>query len=195
MRRQVTHKSGKTKFVAELEPGEWPALRTAMCLAVAQGRKVPAVAKEFLCDVGTVVFALRSQKSIQIRSAHARAEIADRAWRNELASLSAGNLLRHAQQLDEQEQIEYNDAKILQGNLKGLGEFKVGESVGTLNQQNNFFLTEEQAARILELGNKAGQPAIIETTAATETDGGAAGDPSEDQERPAVVAEERDQDL
>jgi hypothetical protein len=188
-------KRGKTEFVANLEPGEWPALRTAMCLAVGQGTKVPAVAEEYGCDVATVTYALRSMKHIQIRERESLAEVNDESWRSELASRSAGNLLRHARQVNEQEEVTYNDAKVFQGNLKGLGHFKVGDSA-VFNQQNNFVnVTEEQAVRILNLGRSALAPAtIIEATTESAPDNGAAEHSDPDQGRSAVVAEERDQD-
>lgn len=200
--RKANGKRGKTKFVAELEPGEWPFIRTAICLAVGRGEKFVAIASEHGCDVATINYALRSQKSLEIRSAYVEAEGKSSEGMQKLETLSLGNLVRHAEQINEQEIVDYNDAKIMQGNLKGSGRFRVGDGAvqnsplgNTTIYQNVQILMNmkpEEQEKLLEESRRGVLDIPVEGHGAVRRLG--AGD-EEAHSRPVVVASESHSDV
>ena len=130
----------------------------------------------------------RAEKSMQLR----RSKLAEAGWQDIITQHAKERLLEVVTAPEGITVEKYNQAKISQSHLKGVGIYKVGDSV-TFNQQNNLIVSEEQAARILELERKAKQ-AIIETTAERAVDGGAEGNRLPDRQRAALVAAELHQD-
>ena len=183
------------RFAIPYSPTEWPAVKTEILLRLGQGEKDVSLAKEFGIEPRQVRYIRRKEQYRVERTTAIRNELYEQGWRDELAAKSVRGLMWHADQVEEGE-VSYNDAKIFQGNAKGLGHFKVGDTVTNLNQQNNLIISEEAAARLLNLEQSALTPrVIVEATLAATPDPSPEEHSGPDQDGPAVVAAECDENL
>lgn len=135
----------------------------------------------------------QKQKTIATK----RKWLAEADWANGITERFKERLLEVSESKDGISVEKYNQMKVGQTHLKGVGIYQVGDHVTNFNQQNNFLsISEEEAAKLLRLaGESKKRPTVLEATIESNPDGSAAGRIGEDSDRPALVGAALDKNI